>query len=149
MTTEEQEALDAAARQVQGVQHDLGRALPLVQRLIEGRYDYQEQERMSKHLADAFRGAEAAQETLVRGLGATSPGLRVGRDSLRLDQLSTDASRTLLAMLQECLLLAQELDRERGWVDEQGECIGWTETIGAWELGLRREVEGAKGSGRE
>ncbi|WP_394794887.1 hypothetical protein [Armatimonas sp.] len=66
-----------------------------------------------------------------------------------LELLSTQASRTLHAMLQECLSVARELDQERGWVDSDGEEIGWAETIGALELGMRREVFGARGGGRE
>jgi hypothetical protein len=41
------------------------------------------------------------------------------------------------------------VDAERGWVDEDGEAIGWGETIGGMLLGLRREVYGAKGRGLE
>ena len=96
-------------------------------------------------MLDRLDGAGSASEILVYGLGAANPGLRVDRDTLGLEQLSTPASRTLHAMLQECLTLARELDQERGWVDSDGEGIGWTETIGALELGLRREVFGARG----
>jgi hypothetical protein len=100
-------------------------------------------------LMEALRAAESAQQALVYALGAQNPGLRVARDSLRLDQLDTPATRELLASLQETVRLAQAVDAERGWVDEDGYGIGWAETVGALELVLRREVMGAEGAGRE
>ncbi|WP_395089267.1 hypothetical protein [Armatimonas sp.] len=145
-----QDALDGAARAIQTIQHGVGRALPLVQALIEGRtLQPGQQDRLVGLLADSARAAGSASELLVYGLGAANPGLRVDRDTLPLELLNTSASRTLHAMLQECLVLARELDQERGWVDSDGECIGWAETIGALELGLRCEVFGARGGGRE
>ena len=147
---ENQEALDAAARAIQTIQHGVGRALPLVQAVIEGRtLQPDQQDRLVGLLADSARAAGSASEILVYGLGAANPGLRVSRDVLRLDQLDTPASRRLLSLLQDALVAAQELDQERGWVDADGEGIGWAETIGGWELGLRREVYGARGGGRE
>ena len=149
-TSDNQEALDAAARAIQTIQHGVGRALPLVQGLIEGRtLQPDQQDSLITLLADSSRAAGSASEILVYGLGAANPGLRVDRDALPLELLSTQASRTLHAMLQECQALARELDQERGWVDSDGECIGWAETIGALELGMRREVFGARGGGRE
>lgn len=149
ITPLDQEALDTAARCQQTVQHGVGRALPLVQRIAERIDKPGELDTCVGLLMEALRAAESAQQALVYALGAQNPGLRVARDTLRLDQLDTEATRDLLSSLQETLRLAQTVDRERGWVDEEGYCTGFAETVAGWELGLRREIHGAQGGGRE
>lgn len=149
MTTLDQETLDHAARAQQTIQHGIGRALPLVQRVAEGIAKPGELDTCVALLLEALKAAESTQQALVYALGAANPGLRVARDTLRLDQLDTQATRLLLACLRDTVRAAHLLDKERGWVDEDGEGIGWTETVAGWELGLRREVQGAEGGGRE
>ncbi len=144
--TLDQEALDHAARCVQTIQQSLGPALALASQLYKhGTLPADQSSRMAEHLARGVEASGAAYQSLVYGLGAQSPGLRTPREDLRLDQLDTPATRALLEALQTALVLAAQVDVERGWVDEEGECIGWAETIGGWELGLRREIHGAMG----
>jgi hypothetical protein len=149
MTTKnlDQEALDHTARCLQTIQHSAGAMGAIMHQL--GQTAAGESVRIAEHYARIVEASGSAYQSVVYGLQATPPGLQVSRDSLRLDQLSTPASQHLLYCLQQALLAARAVDRERGWVDEDGHGIGWAETIGGWELGLRREVEGAPGAGRE
>lgn len=145
--TLDQEALDHAARCVQTIQQSLGPALALASQLYKhgGTLPAEQTTRMSEYLARGVEASGAAYQSLVYGLGAQSPGLRTAREALRLDQLATPKAQRLLHALHEATLAAQDLDEERGWVDEDGECIGWHETLAGLELGLRREVHGTKG----
>lgn len=140
--TDEQEALDTAARAVQGVQHSVGRARA---RVATG----QETVATEALLSEALDHSQTALDLLVSALGARRPGLRVSRDTLPLELLSTPATRALVAALETAHTIACQVDEERGWIDEDGEAIGWGETLGGMLLGLRREVYGAKGSGLE
>ena len=144
---ETQETLDHAARCWQTIHHSTSVMLSLVEAFRKGLPESQ-RIAFAEHFALMVEASGSAQQALIYGLGATNPGLRVKRDELRLDQLDTPATRNLLEALQHALYCARAVDGERGWVDEAGEAIGWAETIAGWELGLRREVEGAKGGGR-
>jgi hypothetical protein len=149
MTTNlDQEALDHTARCLQTIQHSAGAMAALLSQAANS-LPAPLHQHFVEHYARIVEASGAAYQSVVYGMGAQPPGLRVGRDTLRLDQLNTPASQRLLRALQEAQKAAQALDEERGWVDEDGYGIGWAETIGGWEIGLRREVMGAEGSGRE
>lgn len=141
MTTD-QDALDAAARAVQAIQHTVG---PARARVATG----QPKEQTDLLLAEALEHAQTAHTLLVDVLGAKRPGLSVGRDSVPLEKLSTPASRTLVEALEVATRAAEEVDQERGWIDEDGEPIGFGELLGGILLGLTREVYGARGRGLE
>lgn len=150
-TTTDQEALDLAARTLQTLQDSLAHGAHLATAAQEAGKPLPPArgEEMAAHFTAAQASARQLHQLLVHGLGAQNPGLRVNRDSLRLDQLDTPATRRLLVCLQEALSAAQLVDEERGWVDASGEGIGLAESVGALELVLRREVLGTEGSGRE
>jgi hypothetical protein len=137
--TDEQEALDAAARAVQGVQHATGRAHGLVR----------DNPAAYALLGEANDHAQTALDLLISSLGARRPGLQVARDTLPLELLSTPATRALVEALEAAHAIACQVDVERGWIDEDGEAIGFGEALGGMLLGLRREVYGARGGGLE
>lgn len=143
MTTRDQEVLDRAARAVQGVQHTVGRARA---RVATGQEPAIVTETL---LAEGLEHAQTALTLLVDTLGAQRPGLRVSRDTLPLELLSTPASRALVEALEVATRAAVTVDQERGWIDEDGEPIGFGETLGGLLLGLQREVYGARGRGLE
>lgn len=138
--TDEQEALDAAARAVQGVQDELARV---------AKWTRPENHQAKGHIEQAEAHAAAALGLLINSLGARRPGLQVARDTLPLELLSTPATRALVEALETAHTIACQVDEERGWIDEDGEAIGFGETLGGMLLGLRREVYGARGGGLE
>lgn len=152
--TADQEALDRAARLLTSAQAEISQARKHTPRSTADiiRFDPVD---LASHAETTVGALDAANESvqqaqaLLIGMGAARPGLSVAKDALRLDQLDTPATRNLLACLRDAVRAAQLVDEERGWVDGSGEGIGWAETLGALELGLRREVIGAEGSGLE
>ena len=78
-------------------------------------------ELLDRALTDARRAMETADTALVRlrALGA-STGPTVARDTLPLELLDTEASRRYLAALEAAAEAGAILDRERGWVDANG-----------------------------
>lgn len=143
MNTHDQEVLDRAARAVQGMQHAVGRARARVATRQEPIVVTE------TLLSEATEHSQTAMDLLVNTLGARRPGLRVSRDTLPLELLDTRGTRALVEALEAAFVQACQVDAERGWIDEDGEAIGWGETIGGMLLGLRREVYGAKGRGLE
>jgi hypothetical protein len=81
---------------------------------------------------------------------STGTGTGTGTDQaetvpLHLHLLSTPVGRELLDLLQQATRAAIAVDPERGWIDEDGQGIGYTETTGAIAPKLRGEVKGPKG----
>jgi hypothetical protein len=148
-TTKDQEALDAAALLTQTLRHSIGPAIALAQAVIEGRAKDAQIDAFAGHLARSERTVEALYELLVYGMGAASPAPPVHRDELPLHLCDTPATRALLEALRAAKAAAKEVDRERGWVDEDMECIGFTPMLTGMTISLEREVVGAKGGGRE
>lgn len=152
--TDDKEALDLAARLLMSCSEEICNARRHTPRSASDieRLDPVE---LARHAATTTVALDAAHESvqsvqaLLIALGAARPGLRAAKDALRLDQLSTPATRRLLSALQEAQAAAQLVDEERGWVDGSGEGIGLAESVGALEIVLRREVQGVKGSGLE
>ncbi len=60
---------------------------------------------------------------------------------MRRHLLDTPASRRLLALLEKTAALA--VDRERGWLDSDGESVGMPESVEQLAIGLRYDVHGA------
>ena len=89
--------------------------------------------------------ASATALRLLIALGAARPGPAVATDALRLDQLDTPASRRLLSALEAAAEAGAALDRERGWVDADGDPIGHGEHLGGLVLAMRTEIYGPKG----
>lgn len=153
-TTHDKESLDMAARLLMSATEEISEARRHTPRSAADiiRFD---PVALAAHAEEATHALDAANDSvqsakgILIALGAVRPGLRAAKDSLRLDQLDTPATRRLLASLQETLRLAQAVDEERGWVDADGDGIGLAESVGALELVLRREVLGPEGSGRE
>lgn len=139
--TDQQDALDAAARVIWG-------SVELSGKLTHHGMTHgdDEVESAARRINDH---AQIALGILINALGARRPGLQVSRDTLPLELLNTPATRDLVAALETAHTIACQVDEERGWVDEDGEAIGFGETLGGMLLGLRREVYGAKGSGME
>ena len=139
--TDEQDALDTAARALWGNVE------------LSGKLTHHGMTHGDDEVESAARRineqAQTALGLLINTLGARRPGLRVSRDNLPLELLSTPATRALVEALEAAWVIACQVDAERGWVDEDGEAIGWGETLGGMLLGLRREVYGAKGRGLE
>lgn len=148
-TTLDQEALDHVARCLQTIQTNLGPAVALLSQMQRHGITPEHLHRLSEYLERGVEASGAAMQSTVHALGAQSPGLRTERDELRLDQLDTQATRNLLACLRDTVRAAHLVDKERGWVDEDDYGYGWQETVAGWEIGLRREIHGATGSGRE
>jgi len=140
MTTD-QDALDTAARTLHMAKRATQEALACVAT--------DQLEETEALLREASQRQQTALGLLVDVLGAKRPGLSVSRDALPLEMLNTPATRAYLAALEEATRAAEAVDRERGWIDEDGECIGFGETLAGMVLGLRREVFGARGRGME
>lgn len=92
----------------------------------------------------ASRLAESAVVRLV-ALGAKRPGVPVAADALSIHLLDTPETRRLLAALDAAVDAAALVDRQRGWVDADGESTGWGETLAGLAFELRQEVEGTPG----
>ena len=104
-----------------------------------------------KAIEQAQAAKDAAETALhvLLALGAKRPGASVARDTLRLDQLDTPASRALLAALEQAAEAGARLDRERGWTDKQGNPTGFGETLEGMAYQLRTEIHGPDNGGRE
>jgi hypothetical protein len=100
---------------------------------------------------EAYERAKEARDTAdqalkrLLALGASRPGGQVARDTLPLELLDTPAARRYLAALEAAAEAGAELDRERGWLDENGEPVGHGETLAGLALEMRREVYGPEG----
>jgi hypothetical protein len=62
-----------------------------------------------------------------------------------LPLLDTSTSRRLVEALEAAARVGAELDRERGFIDKDGDPTGWGETLGGMALALRVEVHGPVG----
>lgn len=102
---------------------------------------------LDKALDQATEARKSADQALKRllALGASRPGGSVARDTLPLELLDTPAARRYLAALEAAAEAGAELDKERGWIDENGEPVGHGETIAGLALEMRREVFGPMG----
>jgi hypothetical protein len=65
--------------------------------------------------------------------------------NLTLRLLDTPTARKYLAALKAAAGAGAKLDRERGWVDQDGEAIGHGETLGNMALAMRTEIFGPVG----
>jgi len=82
----------------------------------------------------------------LRGPGDSDPhpaSVAAGGVPLRL--LDTPAVRELLEGVEALVAKAAAVDRERGWVDRDGDPIGWAESLHGMAIRLRMEAEGPKG----
>jgi hypothetical protein len=82
----------------------------------------------------------------MRGPGGSEPhpaSVAAGGVPLRL--LDTPAVRELLAAVEAAAEKAEAVDRERGWVDGDGDPIGWAESLRGMAIRLRMEAEGPRG----
>lgn len=93
----------------------------------------------------ANNAAELALRRLL-ALGAAHPGRGLAAvERLPLHLLDTPASRAFLSALEAAAEAGAELDRERGWVDADGEAIGHGETLTGMALAMRTEIFGPSG----
>jgi hypothetical protein len=92
----------------------------------------------------ARTNAEQALNRLL-SLGVARPGPAVARDALPLSLLDTPATRRLLAALEAAAEAGAAVDKERRWVDEDGEPVGHGETLAGMALVIRREIFGPEG----
>jgi len=97
--------------------------------------------------AAAQAAYDAARDalTLLLANGVERPGKPVQRDTVALALLNTHAIRDLLAALEVARVAARRVDRERGWIDEDGVGTGFEESLAAQHLLLSREVLGPIG----
>ena len=97
--------------------------------------------------AAAQAAYDAARDalTLLLANGVERPGKPVQRDTVVLALLNTHATRDLLAALEVARAAARRVDRERGWIDEDGVGTGFEESLAAQCLLLSREVLGPIG----
>ena len=97
--------------------------------------------------AAAQAAYDAARDalTLLLASGVERPGKPVQRDTVPLALLNTHATRDLLAALEVARAAARRVDRERGWIDEDGVGTGFEESLAAQHLLLSREVLGPTG----
>lgn len=102
-------------------------------------------EQVNTLLRRADNNTQHAIQHLVTVEGATRPGVQVSRDTLRLEQLNTEATREMLAALDALVAAAEKVDRERGWIDGNGEGIGFAEQYGHERLRIATEIYGPKG----
>ncbi|MES2462251.1 MAG: hypothetical protein V4671_16820 [Armatimonadota bacterium] len=141
-----QDQLDQAAAIVRRVTIHSGAAqgLAVNAHRLEG-------ETLRSTLAEVTEQARSANEAsqnlfrLLTSMGAKLPGKAGMVGFVPLHMLSTDAGRTLLAALETATKAAEAVDRERGWVDEDGEPIGYAETLQMIALKVRQDVEAPKG----
>ena len=115
--TDQQESLDATARALWGNVEISGRLTHYGMA-----HGVDEVESAARQINEQ---AQTALGLLINALGAARPGLRVSRDSLPLEMLSTPRSRDLVAALETAHVIACQVDQERGWIDEDGEAIGF------------------------
>lgn len=103
-------------------------------------------------LEEAKRQAKTAREactdavTRLGAMGAKIPGVEDAPTPaawvVPLNLLDTPATRRLLAVLEEAAAAGAEVDRERGWLDADGDPTGYGETYEGRALALRSEVFG-------
>jgi hypothetical protein len=79
------------------------------------------------------------------GRSATLTGKVAVPSPVPLHLLSTDAGRNLLAALETAAKAAEAVDRERGWIDEDGDPIGYAEPLQMIAIKVRGEINGPKG----
>ena len=124
MNTDEQDQLNQAAAIVRRAMLQAGAALSLVTNAhrLEG-------EALRSMLAEVKQQAEGAFEggkhglSLLQSMGAKLTEKASMPAPVPLHLLSTEAGRHLLVVLEEATALAQAVDRERRWIDEDGEGI--------------------------
>jgi hypothetical protein len=146
MILTDQDQLDQAAGIVRRVSMQVGGALSLVTNAhrLEG-------EALRSTLAEVTEQAEGAFEDsknayrLLTAMGAHVSDRATIAAVVPLHLLSTDAGRNLLLALEAATEAAKAVDRERGWIDEDGEAIGYAETIGGIAIKLRGEISGPAG----
>jgi hypothetical protein len=142
----EQEQLNQAAAIVRRAMLQAGAALSLVTNAhrLDG-------EALRSTLAEVKQQAEGAFEggkhglSLLQSMGATLTGKAAMPAPVPLSKLSTPAGRELLDLLAQAERAAQAVDRERGWIDEDGQGIGYAESLQMMAIQLRRDVEAPKG----
>jgi hypothetical protein len=59
-----------------------------------------------------------------------------------IEFLDTEATRELLDILEQAVYAATRVDRERGWIDDDGRGLGWAETVAGLALKLAYEIKG-------
>jgi hypothetical protein len=104
-------------------------------------------QRTREFLAKAKTECETAI-LFLRSMGAEPPtigGMVAGPADLPLRLLDTEASREYLAALEAAAAAGERLDRERGWIDAQGEAVGHGETLAGMALAMRTEIFGPAG----
>lgn len=140
MTTD-QDALDTAARALHGAKRATQEALACLAT--------DQPKEAEELLREALERQQSALTLLVDALGAKRPSSNRERDQVPLGLLSTPASRDLVKALEAAFAKAAQVDTERGWIDADGEPIGFGELLGGILMGLSREVYGARGRGLE
>lgn len=98
-------------------------------------------------LEEARKARKASEQILNRliAMGAKRPGSAVAADALPLHLMDTPANRRYLAALEAAAEAGAAVDRERGWIDANGESTGHGETLAGLALLTRREVHGPEG----
>jgi hypothetical protein len=139
MKTVDRSALDRVAAAVRRAQEAAG--------LAEMVATYDGKTAHEQALA-ARRSCDTAIEYLD-AMGAHIPEIGGGpapvRSQVPLELLDTPETRALVAALEAAAAAGAAVDRQRGWVDSDGDPVGYGETFAGFLAALRVEVYGPKG----
>jgi hypothetical protein len=110
---------------------------------------------ITKHSPDkaaelAHAAADSSRTALdyLGALGATIPGIEDTppvKSDVPLHLLDTPATRRLVAVLELAAQAGAAVDKERGWIDGDGDPVGYGETFAGMLTALRVEVSGPRG----
>lgn len=141
-----QDQLDQAAGIVRRVAMQSGAAQSLVTHAhrLDGEALRSTLAEVTRQAEGAFTDAQKAL-SLLQSMGARLTGKAGVPSPVPLSKLSTDAGRRLLIALEAAEAAALDLDRERGWIDEDGDSTGYAESLQMMALQLRQDVEGPAG----
>jgi hypothetical protein len=139
-TPEELNHLATLADQVQ-------RGIAEVQVGMGAAYHLRTLDTLPRLVQEADKANDTARSIVRRliAMGASRPGKPAPVDTLPLELLDTPATRRLVEALETAASAAADVDRERGWIDADGEPSGIGETLAGLLYQWRRDVYGPSG----